>query len=358
MVVGGDDAESRSGSDEARLWPVLAPPPAAPVVRLASPSSFSVVIAAYQAADTIGDAIESVRAQTVPPVETIVCDDGSTDDIEAALDPYRADIVFLRQENNGEASAKNAGVRAATGDFVVFLDADDVFLPRRLEALNWLATTRPDLGLLTTDAYLELSGNPIRRCYEQGFTFAADDQRSAILNRNFIFGLAAVRRDHLLASGGFDTSLRYATDWDLWCRLILDGVRAGLVDAPLARYRLHAQSLSAQRALLLRGRCAVLEKTKRRDDLSLAESETLRRALDREQREALLAELREALVRRAPDARRLALQVVWSVGVPPLTRLRAVVAAAAPRLARRAIRRRERAEGVPGQASIRFPARE
>ena len=73
--------------------------------------SFSIAIAAYQAADTIGETLESALAQTVHPVDIAVCDDGSTDDIGAALAPYRDRIVVVRQENRGEAAAKNAAAR-------------------------------------------------------------------------------------------------------------------------------------------------------------------------------------------------------------------------------------------------------
>jgi glycosyltransferase involved in cell wall biosynthesis len=338
MVVGGDDGSSRSGDADGTRHS----------------QSFSIVIASYQSAGTIRDALNSVRAQTLQPIETIVCDDGSTDDVAAAIAPYLDEILFVRQEHAGEAAAKNGGVRAASGDFVVFLDADDVFLPRRLEALSELAAARPDLELLTTDAYLEVDGQRVRRCYEQGFAFEVGDQRAAILDRNFIFGLVAVRRERFLASGGFDTSLRYATDWDLWCRLIFAGVRVGLVDAPLARYRLHGGSLSAQRAAFLRGRCAVLEKASARPDLTMSEREVVRRALAREREGALLAELREALLGRSPGRRGVALRVARSAGARPGTRLRALVAAALPELARRTLARRERHEGVLGQAGVRF----
>jgi glycosyltransferase involved in cell wall biosynthesis len=117
---------------------LAAPPPAGPVAR-AAPPTFSVAIAAYQAADVVGEAIESALAQTVPPHEVVVCDDGSTDDLDRALEPYRDRIVLLRQRNRGEAAAKNAAARAASGDFVAILDADDVYLPERLEALGRLA---------------------------------------------------------------------------------------------------------------------------------------------------------------------------------------------------------------------------
>lgn len=118
--------------------------------------TFSVAIAAYQAAGTVGQAVASALAQTLPPVDVAVCDDGSTDEIDAALAPYRDRIVLVRQENRGEAAAKNAAARATSGEFVAFLDADDLYYPERLAALGELAAARPDLDVLTTNADLEV----------------------------------------------------------------------------------------------------------------------------------------------------------------------------------------------------------
>ena len=73
------------------------------------------------------------------------------------------------------------------------VDADDVYLPERIQALGQLAAARPDLDILTTDAFLEVGRHRLRRCYGDAFPFVVDDQRSGILERNFIFGLAAVR---------------------------------------------------------------------------------------------------------------------------------------------------------------------
>ena len=336
------------------MRPLLAPPRGGTVEPGEAPT-FSVVIAAYQAAGTIADAVASALAQTLPASDVVVCDDGSTDELERALAPYADSITFLRQANGGEGAAKNAAMRAARGEFAVFLDADDVFLPERLEALAELAATRPDLDVLTTDAFLEVDGEVVRRCYDEGWTFETEDQRGAILQRNFVFGLAAVRRQTFLDEGGFDESLRYATDWDLWCRLILNGSRVGLVTEPLARYRLNPAALSAQRPALLRGRCDVLEKAAARPDLNAAERGQVTRALTAGRREALLAEAHEALIQKSSHARLLAARVASAPSMPLGTRLKAILAAAAPGLASRRLRQARALHGVPGPAGVRFP---
>lgn len=300
--------------------------------------SFSVIIAAYQAAETIGEAIESALAQTRPPLEIVVCDDGSTDEIEAAVAPYVSGIVFLQQANGGEASAKNAAARAASGDFVVILDADDVYLPGRLEALASLARRRPELDILTTDAYLEVDGVVVQRCYTESFRFEAEDQRRGILRENFIFGHAAVRRERFLESGGFDEAIRWTTDWDCWLRMILAGSRAGLVAEPLSRYRLHRGSLSSQREAHLAGRLHTLEKASRRDDLSPGERDIVRRATAGNRRALRVARARASLLEGRSHARANALAVVFGGGHSSRTRVKSLAAAFAPSFARRRLR--------------------
>jgi hypothetical protein len=314
-----------------------------------------VVIAAYEAAATVAEAVGSVLSQTLPPAEVVVCDDGSTDDLEGALAPFRGRISVLHQENAGEGAAKNTGARATNGDFVVFLDADDTFLPERLEALADLASARPDLDILTTDAYLEVDGAVVRRCYAPDWTFEVEDQRGAILERNFIFGLAAVRRTRFLESGGFDPALSHATDWDLWCRMLLAGSHAGLVGEPLARYRLRRQSLSADRIALLEGRCAVLERAAARGGLTSEERSRAQTALARERRNVLLTRTSIALSEGSPQARRLALHVAGTRGLPVGTRLKAAAAAVAPKAAARRLRSDIDRAGAVGPAGVRFP---
>jgi glycosyltransferase involved in cell wall biosynthesis len=96
-------------------WP-LAAPPAPPGARPGPRPTLSVIIAAYQSAAVVADAVGSALEQTLAAREVVVCDDGSTDDPAAALAPFGDRVTLLRQENRGEAGAKNAAARAASGE--------------------------------------------------------------------------------------------------------------------------------------------------------------------------------------------------------------------------------------------------
>jgi hypothetical protein len=315
--------------DAPASWPVRAPEPTDRDRQVAVPT-LSVVIAAYQAEQTVAEAIESVLCQTSPALEIVVCDDGSTDGTGAVLASFTDRIRVIRQDNAGEAAAKNTAVRAARGDFVVVLDADDVCHPQRLEALGWLASRRPDLDVLTTDAFLEVGGRVIRRAYGPFWRFETEDQRREILVRNFILGLAAVRRARWLDVGGFDEGLHYVADWDFWQRLILGGSRVGLVEAPLVTYRLAVGSLSADRARLVAGRVSLLERTASLDGLSDTDRDAVATALAAQRRLLALQRARAALRTESPEIRRHSLTVARTRGLAPRTRLKALVAAAAP----------------------------
>jgi cellulose synthase/poly-beta-1,6-N-acetylglucosamine synthase-like glycosyltransferase len=285
--------------------------------------SFSIIIAAYQAAAFIGAAIESALAQTLAPKEIVVCDDGSTDDIEGALAPYRDRLIVVRQENRGEGAAKNAAAREATGDFIVILDADDTYLPTRLEQLGAAAAVRPDLDILVTDAFVEVDGRVVRTAYDETWTFEVEDQRRGILERNFVLGHAAARRERFLAVGGFDDAMRTVADWDLWLRMILGGSRAGFVPEPLARYNVRAGSLSTEQEAMLRGGIQCMERGAARDDLSSEERTAVERALARHRRRLALREAQEATRLRRPDARRRLAGVALGRGYELRTRAKA-----------------------------------
>jgi glycosyltransferase involved in cell wall biosynthesis len=328
----------------------VVPEPVRAVVPGPAPS-FSIIIPAYEAAAFIVDAVESALAQTLPPHEVIVCDDGSTDDLRGALTPYVAQIKLLHKEHGGVAGTRNVAIRAATGDFVAVLDADNTFRPGYLGALTELAVARPDLDILTTDAFLELDGEVYGRYYRGKARFVADDQRRGIIHEHFVYANAAYRRDALLAVGGYDefydpTPYHGVEDTDLLLRMILAGSSAGLVDDPLAVYRIRKESLSSNRPRSIRGGVLVLERAASHPSLTEDERDYIRRELAGKRQQAALAEAEAALRGLASHPRRRCLNVAFGArGYSLASRVSALAGAVAPGMARRYLERRERTSG-------------
>ncbi len=302
------------------------------------------MIAAYQVAAVVDDAIASVLEQTAPPLEVIVVDDGSTDGLEAVVAKHGDRVRYLHHEkNSGAAAAMNTGAKAAQGDYVVFIGADDVFAPERLAALGELARLRPDLDVLTTDAWISVRGEVFRRFNDETHPFEAGDQRRGILRANFVFGHTAVPRERFLEVGGFDESIRWTSDWELWARMILSGSRVGTVAEPLATYRLHERALSSQRLQQMRGMQATLTRIAQHPALTEDEGRVVAAKLTWIRREIALGEATQALIEGAADARPRAFGVFSERGHTLPVRLRALLASLLPGLARRVLaRRRER----------------
>ncbi len=228
-----------SGTELRRTsWPYLAPEPEQ-LVAPVPPPDFTVVITAYNVGRFLAESIESVLAQTVAPAEIIVVDDGSTDDTPQVVAAYADRVRVIRRENGGEAAAKNTGWRAARTEWVIILDGDDLFAPERVEAVQWLASQRPDLDVIVTD--LHEFGPQAQRALLHSFgsakVFPVNDQRAVLLERA-VYHVPAFRRSAMEAVGGMDEARRdIHADWEIGMRLALAGCRAGIVAAPLYRYR-------------------------------------------------------------------------------------------------------------------------
>jgi glycosyltransferase involved in cell wall biosynthesis len=303
-----------------------------------------VVIAVYNGAGTIAEAIDSVLAQTVAPAQLIVCDDGSTDGTDAAVGPYGDRITHLKKDRGGVASAWNAALEIAAGEFFAVLGADDVYEAERLAAVTELALARPDLDILCTDVLFERQGEALGR-FTPGCPFEVVNQKAAILERCFCIA-PAMRRGALEAAGGFDESIRTGSDWECAIRLIHAGAVAGLVDEPLYRYRVEDGSLTSDRVGTLRDRISFLERVRSSYALDETETAALKRSLAAQRHALVLTEAEAALRSRARDARKRALAAARSPGIAFRARASAVAAAIAPRAAGRILERRAHKTGT------------
>jgi cellulose synthase/poly-beta-1,6-N-acetylglucosamine synthase-like glycosyltransferase len=310
-----------------------------------TPPSFAVIVPAFEAEKTIGEAIESALGQTLPAARVIVCDDGSADRTAAVAESFGDRVTLIRQQNRGPSAARNAAIDAADTDWVVNLDADDTLLPRNLAARAELLAREPDLEIIATDGLVEVDGVVQRNFYGPSWSFETADQRRGILERCFIIGWG-VRRRSFLAAGGFDPDLTHAEDWECFIRMILGGARAGFVDEPQARYRLRPGSLSNQAVALQRGHVQAMRKTAADDRLTATEREGVLGAMASFEADLRLARLREAVLEGGPAARAEARKALRRADTPPATRAKAGLALIAPGLARRVATRRGRETGA------------
>jgi glycosyltransferase involved in cell wall biosynthesis len=226
--------------------------------------SVSLVIATFNHARLLGDAIDSALAQTLSGVDIIVVDDGSTDDTPAVLERYGGRIRVLRQPNRGLAAARNTGLAAARGTYVAFLDADDVMAPAKLAEQVAVLERAPTIGWTYCDVLIETvaTGATVRASERFGYAARALDGWlfPELIHGNFIPAIAPlVRRTALDAAGGFDERLTALEDWDLWLRLALLA-EARYTPAVLVRYRIQPGGMSEDRARMDRNRFHVLDK--------------------------------------------------------------------------------------------------
>ena len=229
----------------------------------AAPFLAAAVIPARDALPDVLDAVESALAQTLLPVEVLVVDDGSGDGTRAAIerrfgrDP-RAPVRVLVGRFGGAAAARNAGWRATRAPWVALLDADDVWLPGKLEtAAAALDHAPPAAWFFSDGSFRTLEG----RTHPSWLALYADlpaegyfgAPLAALFEVNFVLtSSVVVRRDELDAVGGFDVSLSHAEDLDLWIRLARRGPAAASRE-PLVRYQHKSGGLSGQRERRLLG---------------------------------------------------------------------------------------------------------
>jgi glycosyltransferase involved in cell wall biosynthesis len=216
------------------------PVPAAPLV--------SIVIPTYNRDDLVAQAVDSALAQTHPRCEVVVVDDGSTDRTQEVLARYAGKIVAIRQENTGLAGARNTGIRAATGEFVGFLDSDDLWKPRVVEETLKLFAAHPQVGaVFLAERDIDVEGRIDGKVHGKrtpGIFFTPE----GLIGRDTGVGSGRppiARRALLVAHGLFDESFRnYAVDCEMWIRQSFHFEMA-ILSEPLVLRRVHRGNISA-----------------------------------------------------------------------------------------------------------------
>ena len=204
----------------------------------------SVIIPNYNYAQYLREAIDSVLAQSYPEIEIIVVDDGSTDGSKEILDGYGNRVQAIFQRNQGVSAARNNGVKASRGEFVAFLDADDSWLPAKVEKQVDCLKTDEEIGLVHVGVVeVDADGNSIRERLDGG---AGDLWRDLLLfSSRGIFGGGSgvlMRRTIFDEAGGFDQRLSTSADWDLYFQ-VSSRHNVGFIPEVLLQYRVHHSNM-------------------------------------------------------------------------------------------------------------------
>jgi glycosyltransferase involved in cell wall biosynthesis len=205
----------------------------------------SVIIPTYNRASVLARAVDSVLAQTCPPDEIIVVDDGSTDHTGDVLAAYGRRLSVIRQDNGGVSRARNAGIRAASGDLIALLDSDDAWRPKKLEHQMAALTARPDLPLCHTDEIWIRYGvrvNPMQKHQKRGGDIFPDCLPICVISPSSV----VLRRAIFDEVGLFDETLPACEDYDLWLRIAYQHEVLFLEEPLLIKYGGHADQLSRQ----------------------------------------------------------------------------------------------------------------
>lgn len=224
----------------------------------------SVIIPAYNTAKYIRETLESVFAQTFKNFEVIVVNDGSSDtkEFEHELMPYLDRIVYINQENRGASAARNVGIYRAGGEYIAFLDSDDIWLPSFLESQMDLLQEDPRLDFVYADGVI--IGESLfvgRRMMELYPCNGAVTFESLLVDQCHVTTSGVVARKQSLVDGGlFDENISHAEDYDLWLRVAHRGARITYQRKVLWKYRSRSGSLSTLKDKMLAGEAAVLIK--------------------------------------------------------------------------------------------------
>lgn len=226
-------------------------------------SKISIIIPTLNRARLLAETLASVYAQTRGDYEIIVVDDGSEDDTPALCAASADRIVYHRIKHAGASAARNAGLELARGEYIAFLDSDDVWEQHFLERMKSALEAAPRAGFVYCDYATFNAHGIVQKAYLPARHKLCCNLFTKLLESDFIStGALLIRRACLQHTGGFDPSLEVAHDWDLWLRLARD-YDAEYVDEPLVHIRVDSGGLTRNTPRLYSDNLLILEKLRR-----------------------------------------------------------------------------------------------
>jgi glycosyltransferase involved in cell wall biosynthesis len=217
----------------------------------------SAIIPTYNYARYVRRAVDSALNQTYPVAEVIVVDDGSTDNTREVLAEYGNRIRYVYQANRGLSGARNTGIREATSPWVAFLDSDDCWMPEKIERQVKLVEADPTVDLVYTASMLHFTDG---RVTPTGVVEPSQLWPRFRYINSVTPSTVLIRRDLIMKAGGFDETLRYCEDWEMWVRLG-PKVKYAAVAEPSIAYQITPGSLSANVAQELATAERIIDKT-------------------------------------------------------------------------------------------------
>lgn len=249
---------------------------------LAGAPAVSIITPAYNIAGFVAEMLDSVRAQSFRDFEIILINDGSPDtaEFEAAIAPYKDEIVYLKQANTGAGAARNAAIGHARGKYLAFLDGDDIwhteFLASQIKFLE-------DSGYDMVYCDAELFGMPSveGRAFMQTAPSSGEVTFNSILDFscNVITSGTVARKAVVVAAGMFEAERVRAHDFHLWLRMLKNGARVGYQKKVLLRYRNHLDSLSGDSVSRVQREIDVFERVKQTIELDDISSQIVERQI-------------------------------------------------------------------------------
>ena len=259
-------------------------------------AKISIIIPTYNSAQYICEAIESVLNQTYKDFEIIVVDDGSTDNTKEVIKPYLNKIKYIYQQNSGPSAARNRGIKEAKGEYIAFLDADDIWLPQKLELQIKFMEKEKEVGLIFSDMILFNEKGIIKNSFLKEKLFfnklsikplsstekvIYDNVFNALLQENFIpTNTVIVKKECFNKVGFFDETLFSVEDRDMWLRIGLF-YDIGFINFPLVLTRFHETNISANQELALKSRLKVMKKFLNYSNLPIKSKKIIKQTINK-----------------------------------------------------------------------------